>query len=100
MPMPHPIQYATDDGFETSIAEQPDGSLRVTVSGMVRRMWTGDRATIEEAIALGIQIRRDQSADSASFGRRAVPVALLPEQQSQATDGAAPLDRSARPASP
>jgi hypothetical protein len=69
------------DGFQTEIAEQPDGTLRVIVAGMVRRMWQAERATIDEAIALAFRIRCEQAAglvsrspDEAAPGTPLLPV--------------------------
>jgi hypothetical protein len=56
MPLPTPIRFATDDGFQTEIAELPDQSLRVTVM-LAGRSWAGEKAAIEEAAALAIRIR-------------------------------------------
>lgn len=61
MPLPNPIQFTTDDGFQTVIEELPNGQLRVQVTGMVRRMWQAECATIEEATALAIRIRSEQA---------------------------------------
>jgi len=61
MPLANPIQFSTDDGFQTEIAELPDQSLRVTVS-REGRSWTGERQTIEEAVTLGVRIRAEQAS--------------------------------------
>jgi hypothetical protein len=58
MPLPQPIQFSTDDGFETSIAELPDQSLLLTVM-RGERIWTGHVAKIEQAILLGKRIRSE-----------------------------------------
>lgn len=60
MPMSAPLAFATDDGFRTTIAEQPDQSLRVTVT-LGERSWTADRATIEDAIGVAMRIRQGEA---------------------------------------
>jgi hypothetical protein len=56
MTLPQPIQFSTDDGFRTEIAELPDQSLQLTVTRR-ERSWTGHVAKIEQAILLGKRIR-------------------------------------------
>jgi hypothetical protein len=66
MPLPHPIQIETDDGFTTEIAELPDQSLRVTVS-RDGRSWAGERASIDDAVTLGVRMRAEVGAGSADY---------------------------------
>jgi hypothetical protein len=59
--LPQPIQFTTDDGFRTEIAELPDQSLRLIVT-RGERSWTGHVAKVEQAILLGKRIRSEVGA--------------------------------------
>jgi hypothetical protein len=60
MALAHPIHLQHVDGWQTEIAEQADGSLRVTVSAPGGRTWAAEKPTIEEAIAVSVRILSDQ----------------------------------------
>lgn len=62
MALAHPIRLVHEDGFQTEITEQPDKTLRVLVTAPGGRSWTSERALIEDAIAVSIQILEDQRA--------------------------------------
>lgn len=60
MPLSEPIRILYDDDWRAEFVETEAGGLRVTVSSPDARAWSGEKPTIEEAIALAQRIRESQ----------------------------------------